>query len=290
MVTRILGKTGFEVAPVSYGGIVSKNDGQENSDRYVAWAVERGIRYFDVAPAYGDAQEKLGNSLRPYRSKIRLACKTANRSKNGAEKEFHESLRLLHTDYFDNYQLHSLESEQDVDTAFSAGGAMETLIRKKQAGSVLCLGITCHSEEAALRAISLYDFDTVLFPLNWHLHIGQGFGSRIVKAAKKKNMGVLGMKSLILRRWRGEEEKKNSASPKSWCKPIDPENTALRLAAMKYAVSLGADTLIPPGNFVDFAFMTDHIDDVLANPLSESDMALLRASYDIVRDEPFFPV
>ena len=33
-----LGKTGFEVYPVIYGGIVSMQDGQKASDNYVAWA------------------------------------------------------------------------------------------------------------------------------------------------------------------------------------------------------------------------------------------------------------
>ena len=48
-----LGKTGFEVYPVIYGGIVSMQDGQKASDNYVAWALDRGINYFDVAPSYG---------------------------------------------------------------------------------------------------------------------------------------------------------------------------------------------------------------------------------------------
>ena len=73
MEKHILGKTGYEITPVSYGGIVSMRDGQRQSDHHVAWAIERGINYFDVAPTYDDAQEKLGCSLEPYRKK-RLSC------------------------------------------------------------------------------------------------------------------------------------------------------------------------------------------------------------------------
>ena len=290
MIKRRLGKTGFHVSPVVYGGIVSKIDGQENSDRYVAWAIDRGINYFDVAPSYGDAQEKLGHSLRPYRKGIYLACKTACRDKCAAERDFEESMRLLHTDYFDNYQIHSLESPEDVDAAFAPDGVMEMMVRHKAAGDVLHLGITCHSEEAALKAMALYDFDTVLFPLNWLLYIGQGIGSMVVKEAKAKDMGVLAMKSLILRRWFDEEEKQRSASPKSWCKPIDPDNIPLRLAAMKFTLSPGPDTLVPPGNFADFSLMADHIDEAIANPLTQEDMALLTAAFEKVRDFPFFPL
>ncbi|MBR2222999.1 MAG: aldo/keto reductase, partial [Christensenellaceae bacterium] len=75
-----LGKTGLMVTPVIYGGIVSMKDGQEASDRYVKWSLERGINYYDVAPVYEDAQEKLGNSLIGKRDEIYLACKTTTRT------------------------------------------------------------------------------------------------------------------------------------------------------------------------------------------------------------------
>src|SRR5574341_219164 len=73
---RTLGKTGFQVFPVVYGGIVSMNDGQEASNNYINWAIDRGVNYFDVAPLYGDAQEKLGHSLKNHRKKVYLACKS----------------------------------------------------------------------------------------------------------------------------------------------------------------------------------------------------------------------
>jgi aryl-alcohol dehydrogenase-like predicted oxidoreductase len=115
MIYRSLGNTGYQVSAVVYGGIVSMRDGQTNSDRYVAWAIEQGINYFDVAPTYGDAQEKLGQSLIPYRKDVYLACKTKQRLREGAEKEMKESLRLLHTDHFDVYQMHELPTKEDLD-------------------------------------------------------------------------------------------------------------------------------------------------------------------------------
>ena len=75
---RKLGKTGLEIFPVAYGGIVSSQDGQKASDNYVAWAIDRGINYFDVAPSYDDAEEKLGISLKPFRKKIIWPVKPPN--------------------------------------------------------------------------------------------------------------------------------------------------------------------------------------------------------------------
>ena len=213
---RALGNTGFNVSAVSYGGIVSMEDGQEASNRYVSWAIDQGINYFDVAPTYGDAQEKLGASLKPYRKDVYLACKTAQRLHKDAKIELERSQQLLHTDYFDVYQLHAIASMQDVETAFGPGGVMEMVSTLKQNGIARKVGITAHSEEAAIRCLELYDFDTVLFPFNWFMNMEHGMGSRLLEVAKQKGVGVLCMKAFIERKWNNNEEKAASPFPKSW--------------------------------------------------------------------------
>ena len=285
---RKFGRTGFDISAVSYGGIVSMDDGQSASDRYVAWAIDRGVNYFDVAPSYGDAEEKLGNSLKPYRKDIRLACKTGERLRAGAEKELAQSRKLLHTDYFDVYQLHGISSMDDVEKAFGPGGVMELVSTLKQRGIAANVGITAHNEDAALKCLELYDFDTVLFPFNWFMNMEHGMGSRLIKAAKERNMGVLAMKAFIERKWDSEDERNASVFPKSWCKPIDVEDVAFGKAAMKYTLSLGVDTLIPPGNYASFSFAVDHIDDCLANPFTEDDRRFLEGKLESVRGKEFF--
>lgn len=287
MQRRKLGKTGYEISPVVYGGIVSMDDGQEASDRYVEYAIEHGINYFDVAPTYGDAQEKLGNSLKPYRNHIYLACKTNCRLAEDGKKELEESFDLLHTDYFDVYQMHGLVSMEELDTAFSKGGVMEIMCKGKEEGVLKKLGITCHNEEVALEALKRYDFDTVLFPLNWGINLGKKFGTRIAKSAKEKNIGLLGMKTLIHRAWINEEERIGSDFPKSWCKPIS-DNVDLGIAAIKYTLSMGADAVVPPGNFESFSFVVDHIDECLNTPLTEKERALLADELKKIDGQYFF--
>ena len=282
------GNTGFDISAISYGGIVSMNDGQDNSDRYVSWAIDQGINYFDVAPSYGDAEEKLGNSLKPYRNRIHLACKTGHRMRAEAEKDLLRSQQLLHTDYFDVYQLHGVSGMTDVERAFGKGGVMELVRTLKERGIARNIGITAHDEDAAIRCLELYDFDTVLFPFNWFMNLEHQMGSRLIKVAKERGVGVLCMKAFIERRWDSEEEKAASPFPKSWCKPIDVEDEAFGVAAMKYALSLGVDTLIPPGNFASFSFAVNHIDECLANPLNDQDLAFLRQKLELVRGKEFF--
>ena len=285
---RKFGRTGFDISAVSYGGIVSMDDGQPASDRYVAWAIDQGVNYFDVAPSYGDAEEKLGNSLIPYRKDIHLACKTGERLLEGAQRELNQSLKNLHTDYFDVYQLHAIASMQDVETAFGPGGVMEMVSQLKQKGIARNVGITAHNEDAALKCLELYDFDTVLFPFNWFMNMEHGMGSRLIAKAKERGMGVLCMKAFIERKWDSEDERAASKFPKSWCKPIDVEDTAFGTAAMKYALSLGVDTLIPPGNYASFSFAVDHIDECLNNPLTAADRSFLEAKLETVRGKEFF--
>jgi diketogulonate reductase-like aldo/keto reductase len=283
---RKLGKTGFEVFPVIYGGIISRQDGQDASNNYVAWAIDRGINYFDVAPSYGDAQEKLGISLQPYRKDKYLACKTTQRKRVDAEKEFEQSLKMLHTDYFDVYQLHSLTTPDDVDQAFGPGGVMEMIEKEKQRGRIRKVGFSAHSQTQAIRAISMYDFDTMMFPTNWQMIMRDGWSTEAIKTAKKHDMGVIAIKGLIHRSWINQEERK--AYPKSWCKPIDVSDVPFGVAALKYTFKSGADVIIPPGDFRDFAFCVDHIDEILGSPLSNSEQALLDREFLAVKDHPFF--
>jgi len=296
---RKLGKTGLEISAVFYGGIVSSGIydnityeqwGQKASDEYVEWAIEHGVNYFDVAPTYGNAQEQLGNSLCPYRDKINLACKTTQRFRAEAEEELKESMRLLHTDHFENYQLHAMKTMKDVEDAFSAGGIMELLSELKSSGTAANVGFTVHSEEVALELIHRFEFDTVLFPFNWFMNMEHGWGDKLMKAAKDEDMGVLGMKSLIERKWVSPLERYSSAFPKSWCKPIDPEDEAFGTAAMRYALNMGVDALVPPGNFDHFKFAVEHIDECLARPYSKTDEDLLKTKLLTVSGMEFFDV
>ncbi len=126
---RQYGRAKDMLSVIGFGGIVVKDVTPEEASSYVSEAVDRGINYFDVAPTYGNAQERLGPALKPYRDKCFLACKTTKRDAKGAQEELEESFRLLQTDHFDLYQLHAITTLEDVEQAFAKGGAMETFLQ-----------------------------------------------------------------------------------------------------------------------------------------------------------------
>ena len=284
MLYHELGKTGIRVSSVVFGGIINMDEGQQAADRYVAGAIDAGVNYFDVAPTYGDAEDLLGPALEPYRKDVYLACKTDQRLKDGAREKLETSLKKLRTDHFDVYQLHALTTDEDLDQAFGPGGAMEVVIRAKRDGLILNVGFSAHNEDVALRALTLYDFDTVLFPLNWALGIRRGWGDRISAAVRERGIGLLGMKALVRRNWREGEAR---PYPKSWCQPIWGDE-ALGVAAMKYAVLKGAHTLVPPGNIEHFTFMLNHADECYQSPMTEAEWAMLRREAEAASNELIF--
>ena len=80
--------------------------------------------------------------MKPYRSKVFLACKTTERDAKGAERELNRSLERLHTDHFDLYQFHAVTTMKDVDTITGTGGAAELFLKAKRDGRIRYAGFS----------------------------------------------------------------------------------------------------------------------------------------------------
>jgi aryl-alcohol dehydrogenase-like predicted oxidoreductase len=240
MEKRSLGKTGEKLTIVGFGGIAVMNETPADAARVVAQAVnERGINYFDVAPSYGNAEERLGPALEPYRKDVFLACKTGERKAEGAERELHESLERMRTDHFDLYQLHAMRSTEDVETALGSGGALETFIKARERGLVRFLGFSAHSEEAAIALMDRFDFDTILFPFNWVCWNEGKFGPPVLEKAREKGMGILALKTMAKRRWKEGEERRWS---KTWYSPVDSYEEAQLAVRFTFSRPITAGT------------------------------------------------
>ncbi|MHC4510822.1 MAG: aldo/keto reductase [Planctomycetota bacterium] len=242
---RQYGQTSVKLSIIGFGGIVVKGAEQQRANRVVAEAFERGVNYFDVAPTYGDAELKLGPALEPYRKRVFLACKTTKRRRAGARKELKESLKRLRTDYFDLYQLHAItDVQKDVDTIFAKRGAMEVFIEAKKQGQVRHLGFSAHSEEAALAAMERYDFDSILFPINFATFYKGNFGPKVIAAAESSGVARLALKALARQR-RPQSDISRKAYPKCWYQPLSEREEA-RLG-LYFTLSQPVTAAIPPG-------------------------------------------
>ena len=274
---RPLGKTGDSVTVIAFGGVIVTNSTRGEAERWVSKAFDRGVTYFDVAPFYGNAQERLGPALEPYRDECFLACKTLMRDADGAARELDESLRLLKTDRIDLYQLHSLmDVEKDVDVAFGPRGAMEAVLRAKQAGKIRHIGFSAHSEEAAMAAMDRFEFDSIMFPLSYVTwHKGE-FGPAVFERARKNEMGIIALKACAKEKW-PREMRKDPERPwrKLWYQPLE-ERRLIELG-LRFALGLPVTAAIPPGDWRLFEIALDLAESgALSAPVDEDELRPLR--------------
>ncbi len=251
---RPLGRTGEHLSIIGFGGIVVMDEAPTHSKNIVAEAVDRGINYFDIAPSYGNAQERLGPALAPYRKNCFLACKTEGRMKDDSRKQLEESLRLLKTDHVDLYQFHALTKMTDLDKVLGPGGAMETMEAAKKEGKIRFIGFSVHSAETAVAAMDRYPFDTVLFPVNFVLFSQANFGPQILQKAQQKRMGILALKAMAKTTWPASE-KKNHPERKCWYQPAAyPHEAAMGL---RWTLGHPVTAALPPGDEKYFRLAMD---------------------------------
>jgi aryl-alcohol dehydrogenase-like predicted oxidoreductase len=159
MTYRPLGRTGLSVSTLSFGasslGGVFRTVDEEEGIRAVHVALELGINYFDVSPAYGGtrAETVLGRALKGVpRDRYYLSTKVGKYTRPGSygddtfdysrariRASLDESARRLGVDYFDIIHLHDIEYEgrRNVEWALGEGlGALQELRREGRIGAV----------------------------------------------------------------------------------------------------------------------------------------------------------
>lgn len=243
MPKRVLGRTGASLSVIGFGGIMLNDFPQQYANDMVAQSMEAGINYYDISPLYGNAEEKLGPALKPYRNQVFLACKTQEREAAAAEKQLEQSLRLFGTDRVDLYQLHALSSVHEVEQAFAPGGAMELLVKARAQGKIRFLGFSAHSVDAALLAMARFEFDTILFPFNFNSWKHGNFGPQVFDMARSKGMGILALKAMALTLLK-EGEKKHYKNV--WYHPVEEDD--IMKMALRYTLSKEITSAIPPGD------------------------------------------
>ena len=198
---RSLGRTGEKLSLVAFGGYVLNRSTPDQAAQWAREAYEAGVNHFDVAPEYGSAEVMLGPALEPYRKKIFLSCKTAQRREAAAAAELDRSLKRLRTDHFDLYQFHHVTMPGEVEAIFSDEGAIKAFEKARKDGKVRFLGFSAHSEEAALAMMDRFEFDSIMFPVNYATWHAGNFGPQVLAKAQQKKMGILALKAMAKRPW-----------------------------------------------------------------------------------------
>lgn len=197
---RTLGRTGEAVTMLGMGGwhlgSLSERDAQES----IEIALQGGVRFFDTAQMYqsGGSETRMGKLLTPkYRDDIYLMTKTTARDGDNARQDLEDSLRRLNTDYLDLWQVHAVDSSNDVSDRIT-NGVFEVMLEAKASGKVRHIGFTGHRRpEAHLKVLAESDiFDACQMPVNVADPSYSSFVQQVMPKLVEKNVGIIAMKSL----------------------------------------------------------------------------------------------
>ena len=186
-----LGRTGMTVSEVGFGGIPIIHLDVDAAVRVLRRAFENGITFYDTANAYRDSEAKMGLAFHGKRDKVVLATKTIRRDATSATEHIENSLRMLRTDYIDLYQLHQIAHEPEWQAVTAPGGALDAVLKAKQAGKVRHIGVTSHNLAMAIKLVGTKLFSTIQFPFNF---IESDAATELFPLAQKLGMGILVMK------------------------------------------------------------------------------------------------
>jgi predicted aldo/keto reductase-like oxidoreductase len=106
-----LGKSGMKVTRLAFGtgsnnGHVQAALGQQEFSRLIAYAYDRGVRFFETAEAYA-TPAMLGVALKPFpRDSYQLMHKVTTNRHADPQKRFDDLRRVSQTEYFDIMLLH----------------------------------------------------------------------------------------------------------------------------------------------------------------------------------------
>jgi aryl-alcohol dehydrogenase-like predicted oxidoreductase len=218
------GRTAHASTRVIFGAAALGRMSQDRADAVLETLLDFGVNHIDTAAAYGDSELRVAPWLARHSDRFFLATKTGDRTGDGARASLERSLERLGVDHVDLIQLHNLVEEDEWQTAHGPGGAVEALVRARDEGLTRYIGVTGHGLRIAgmhLRSLERFDFDSVLFPLNFVLWGNADYRREVetlLARCAERQVAAQTIKSLARRRWSGDPE---ATGPRfSWYEPV----------------------------------------------------------------------
>lgn len=195
---RILGKTGYKISEVSFGGwAIGGSWGKVDDNismKALEEAVDNGINFFDTADIYGDGRSErlIGKLSNNSKEKIYIATKAGRRLNphtaeqytiNNIRSHVERSLQNLKVECLDLLQLHCPPTEVYYNEELFHG-----LSEMKKEGLIANYGVSVKKIEEALKAIEYEDVSTVQIVFNMFRHKP---AEEFLGKAKENNIGVI---------------------------------------------------------------------------------------------------
>lgn len=204
-----LGNTGLTVSRLSFGasalGGVFRSVDESTAIKAVHTALDCGINYFDVAPAYGGtvSESVLGKALHGIpRTKYYLSTKVGKYTKPGSYGEdtldysrsrirasLDESAARLGVDYFDLIHIHDIEYQDRRHTEWALTEGYEAVQELKREGRIGGVSLGIYPMDLWERILSSLQIDAALVHNHYCLNDTQLL--RLLPLAAKKGVGII---------------------------------------------------------------------------------------------------
>jgi aryl-alcohol dehydrogenase-like predicted oxidoreductase len=209
MQCNLLGKTGLNVSRLSFGasslGAVFRPVDESEAIKAVHTALDCGINYFDVAPAYGGtlSETVLGKALRGIpRGRYFLSTKVGKYTKPGSYGEdtldysrarirasLDESAGRLGVDYFDIIHIHDIEYQGRKHTEWALTEGYETVQELKREGRVGGVSFGIYPMDLWKRIFASLNIDAALVHNRYCLNDTQLLD--LLPMARQKGIGIV---------------------------------------------------------------------------------------------------
>ncbi len=193
----------FKVSNICYGtwGLSPSTKKFKSPGKYskkktqdlIKFALKKGINFFDTADIYGEGvgERILGSQLSGVRKKVFIMTKggivNSENKKNFSikyiKKKITNSLSNLKTYYIDGYQLHNLNSSDNISKIF------KELTKLKKNGILRSIGFSSRDPEDAIKIIKKYNFD--FLQVGFSVYDQRLISSGLLKEVKKRNLYLL---------------------------------------------------------------------------------------------------
>ena len=204
-----LGKTGLQVSRLSFGasslGGVFRTVNEADAIKSVHVALDCGVNYFDVAPAYGATLSEtiLGKALRTVRrDRYFISTKVGKYTEPGSYGEdtfdysrgrirasIEESSKRLGLEYFDLIHIHDIEYNERQHTEWALTEGYEAVRELKREGRIGAVSFGIYPLDLWKRIFSTMDVDAGL--VHNHYCLNDTTLLELLPLAKAKGIGVI---------------------------------------------------------------------------------------------------
>lgn len=210
---KLIERTGWQVSALSFGCMRFADD--ETAAAAVKKAVELGVNYFDVAPAYGGgtAEPRLGLGLKGLdRSKAIVTAKSSPgnggdgvgleynpqtgfgiRSAEQARTQIERSMEIIGVDHLDMYHLWACHGPAVFEEAIKPGGFLDGVSQAREEGLFDHIGFTGHMDsDDLITCLERFEFDCITIPFQ----LRDMSRIKVVQYCAERGIGVIAMNPL----------------------------------------------------------------------------------------------